>query len=98
MQLGKAAAAALVGDNWVPVCRPEDLPKGECEAASCCCLLLHVSFTTISPKQLHCQSSWLEETACEVAASSSGADSARVWLWFDLQACARSLMWRAGKC
>lgn len=29
VQLG-AAAAAPVGDNWVPVCRPEDLPKGEC--------------------------------------------------------------------
>lgn len=29
MQLGKAAAAAPVGDNWVPVCRPEDLPKGK---------------------------------------------------------------------
>jgi len=27
--LGKAAAAAPEGDSWVPVCRPEDLPKGE---------------------------------------------------------------------
>lgn len=30
IQLGSAAAAAPLGDNWVPVCRPEDLPKGEC--------------------------------------------------------------------
>lgn len=30
VQLGapQAAAAAPTGDNWVPVCRPEDLPKG----------------------------------------------------------------------
>jgi hypothetical protein len=34
VQLGKAAAVAPQSDNWVPVCRPEDLPKGECQPAA----------------------------------------------------------------
>lgn len=39
VQLGKAAAP--VGDNWVPVCRPEDLPKGEQLPLETCDRLFH---------------------------------------------------------
>lgn len=33
--LGKGAAAIADTSAWVPVCKPEDLPKGKLAAASC---------------------------------------------------------------
>lgn len=33
--LGKPAAAPADGDSWVPICRPEDLPKGERRRTLC---------------------------------------------------------------
>lgn len=102
VQLGKAAAVAPQGDNWVPVCRPEDLPKGESLPAFVCHSIttLHIRSKHSTPRGASRQAKQTSHNASPLSHlwTAAAADSGQPSCCCSTQVSARSSMSRAGRC